>query len=207
MFTHEYAHILQLDQSAGWAAGVEEGARPIPGVAFPNLALPTWEVEGFATYIESRETGRGPLARAAMPPRSSASACGGRGPNRWTATNGGVVEWPGGDGPYLYGGLFHEYLASRFGEEKLGELFGRSAARLHYFSAGAFRPVFDEEPGERCGATSSATWPDQSPTPEPADHGRRLTRHGFFVGAPRFSPDGAFLIYSLQTPHGFPTLS
>ncbi|RPJ75968.1 MAG: hypothetical protein EHM24_03220, partial [Acidobacteria bacterium] len=60
VFTHEYAHILHLDQSVGWAAGVRKvlGRSPL---AYPNLALPGWEIEGFATYVESRETGEGRL--------------------------------------------------------------------------------------------------------------------------------------------------
>jgi hypothetical protein len=203
VFTHEYAHILHLDQSVGWAAGVRKvlGRSPL---AYPNLALPNWEIEGFATYLESRETGEGRL-RAGDATTLVTDRVRRVGPEPLDRYNGGLVDWPGGTGPYLYGGLFHEYLAARFGEEKLGELARRSAGRLHFFSAGAFRPVF--------GVDLPSLWRDfqrelvtRTPGPEPGTQPARLTHHGFAVGLPRFSADGAFLLYSLQTPHGFPSL-
>ena len=60
VFIHEYVHILQLNQSVGWAAV----ARAVLGrspIAFPNLFLPTWQIEGFATYWETQATGLGRL--------------------------------------------------------------------------------------------------------------------------------------------------
>ncbi|RPJ60594.1 MAG: hypothetical protein EHM24_27075, partial [Acidobacteria bacterium] len=203
VFTHEYAHILHLDQSVGWAAGVRKvlGRSPL---AYPNLALPGWEIEGFATYVESRETGEGRL-RAGDATTVVTERVRRVGPEPLDRYNGGLVDWPGGTGPYLYGGLFHEYLAARFGEEKLGELARRTAGRLHYFSAGAFRPVFGED--------LPALWKDfqrqlvsRTPATDAGNQPSRLTHHGFGVGVPRFTADGAFLLYSLQTPHGFPSL-
>jgi len=203
VFTHEYAHILQLDQSVGWAAGVRKvlGRSPL---AYPNLALPSWEIEGFATYLESRETGEGRL-RAGDATTLVSERVRRVGPEPLDRYNGGLVDWPGGTGPYLYGGLFHQFLADRFGEEKLGELSRRSAGRLHYFSAGAFRPVF--------GVDLPSLWRDfqrellaRTPEPRPGTQPTRLTREGFAVGLPRFSADGAFLLYTRQTPHEFPSL-
>ena len=60
VFIHEWVHVLQLDRSVGWAAV----ARKILGrspVVFPNLFLPQWQIEGFATFWESRATGLGRL--------------------------------------------------------------------------------------------------------------------------------------------------
>ena len=60
VFTHEFTHILHLDRSRGWARGVRAvfGRTPI---AFPNLFLPIWQIEGLATYEESVVTGEGRL--------------------------------------------------------------------------------------------------------------------------------------------------
>ena len=203
VFTHEYAHILQMDQSAGWAAGFRKILGRSP-VAFPNLALPAWHIEGFATYLESRETGEGRL-RAGDATTLVTERVRRIGPEPMDRYNGGSVDWPGGVGPYLYGGLFHQYLATRFGEEKLGEWSRRTSGRLHYFSAGAFRPTFGQD--------LPTLWKDFQGGLAPPLNGlpagiapRRLTRHGFFVGQPRFSADGAFLLYSVQTPHAFPSL-
>ena len=54
VFTHEYAHICHLDRSRGWA----RAAKAIFGrtvLAFPNLSLPLWQIEGLATLVESEE--------------------------------------------------------------------------------------------------------------------------------------------------------
>ncbi len=60
VFTHEFTHIVHLDRSEGWARAVRAvfGRTPI---AFPNLYLPTWQIEGLATYEESALTGVGRL--------------------------------------------------------------------------------------------------------------------------------------------------
>ena len=133
------------------------------------------------------------------------------GPEPIDRDNGGLVDWPGGNGPYLYGGFFHDYLVSRFGERKLGELIERQARRVHYFGSGAYEAVF--------GASLGRLWRDFMTSVEPASvpggtvapasppaASARLTHHGFFVGSPRFAPDGASLFYTLQTPHRFPSI-
>jgi hypothetical protein len=51
-FTHEFTHILHLDRSEGWARAVRSifGRTPL---AFPNVFLPIWQIEGLAVYEES----------------------------------------------------------------------------------------------------------------------------------------------------------
>ncbi len=56
VFAHEYAHVLHLDR----VGGVMKGLRWVLGrspVSFPNLFVPQWQVEGFATWAESAVTG------------------------------------------------------------------------------------------------------------------------------------------------------
>src|SRR5262249_59509767 len=59
-FTHEFTHIVHLDRSEGWARAVRRvfGRSPL---AFPNLLLPLWQIEGLAVYEESALTGEGRL--------------------------------------------------------------------------------------------------------------------------------------------------
>ena len=69
-FTHEFTHIVHLDPSEGWASV----ARSIFGrapYAFPNLFLPTWQIEGIATYEESAITGEGSERASSSPRRIS----------------------------------------------------------------------------------------------------------------------------------------
>ena len=40
VFTHEYAHVLHLDQARGWATPRARRLRPRVPFAFPNLTLP-----------------------------------------------------------------------------------------------------------------------------------------------------------------------
>jgi hypothetical protein len=61
VFTHEYTHVLHLDRTRGVMQGVRRvfGRNPF---AFPNAFLPEWQIEGLATFEESRMTGEGRLA-------------------------------------------------------------------------------------------------------------------------------------------------
>ena len=58
VFTHEYTHILHLDRTRGVMQWVRRvfGRAPL---VFPNTFLPVWQIEGIATYQESRATGEG----------------------------------------------------------------------------------------------------------------------------------------------------
>lgn len=216
VFVHEYAHILQTGQSRGWAS-VMRGIFGRSPLAFPNLALPLWQIEGFATWVESRETGEGRV-RAGDAATIVRQRVRGAGPEPIDRYNGGLVDWPGGNGPYLVGGFFHEYLVSRFGERKLRELIERQAGRVHYFGAGAFEAVLGVPLRDLWGdfmrsaesvsvPTAGASAPAGAAAPAlEARAPARLTRHGFLVGNPRFTADGSALLYTLHTPHRFPAI-
>lgn len=209
VFVHEYAHILHTDRSRGWAS-VMRGVFGRSPAAFPNLALPLWQIEGFATWVESSVTGEGRVRAgdAATIVRERVRALG---PEPIDRANGGLVDWPGGNGPYLYGGFFHDYLVRRFGERKLGELIARQAGRVHYFGGGAYEAVLGASLGRlwrdfmaEAGRAGAPPGTDAGSPARPAPS--RLTRHGFFVASPRFSPDGRSLFYTLHTPHRFPSV-
>jgi len=208
VFVHEYAHILQTNQSRGWAS-VMRGIFGRSPLAFPNLALPLWQIEGFATWVESRETGEGRVRAgdAATIVRQRVREAG---PEPIDRYNGGLVDWPGGNGSYLVGGFFHQYLVSRFGERKLGDLVERQAGRVHYFGAGAFEAVLGVPLPDLWRDFMNSVAPASLPASGAPASGpavpARLTRHGFLVGSPRFAPDGSALFYTLQTPHRFPAI-
>lgn len=222
VFVHEYTHVLHLHQSRGWARAARFvfGRAPF---AFPNLFLPQWEVEGLATFAETRETGQGRLAAGdSLSLVSHRVRQAGREP--LDRLNGGQVAWPGGTGAYLYGGFFADYLAARFGEQKLGELARRSAGRLPYFGAGAFRATFGEglkdlwqefqqevasrdEGRPACGTPASPDADGDASGPAPrVSSCRQLTRHGHYVSTPRFAAGTGHLVYGISTPDDFPSL-
>src|SRR5690606_8951526 len=116
-----------------------------------------------------------------------------------------LIGWPGGYAPYAYGGLFHAFLAERFGEATLRELVETSSGRLPYIGSTAFARVY--------GRSAGALWSDfeaytRERSPEratDATRATRLTRHGSTVTGPRYAPGGG-LYYSISTPHAFPAL-
>ena len=208
VFTHEFTHVVHLDRSEGWA----RVARTIFGrtpLAFPNLFLPAWQIEGLATYHESAITGSGRMHagdfRAIVDEAARAGAL-----EPLDRVNGGLTDWPGGTGVYAYGVGFHQYLADRFGSARFAELAEATARSLPYLSSRAFARVY----GEPLGALwreYAASLDRLPPGSKAEDIARRLTHHGFSVRAPRFDRyrcEGcpAEIVYSVTNPAGFPSM-
>src|SRR5262249_19768974 len=131
-FVHEFTHIVHLDRSEGWA----RIARTIVGrapYAFPNVFLPLWQIEGLATYEESVVTGYGRL-HAGDYRAIVAEAARARRLEPLDRVNGGLTDWPAGATQYAYGAGFHEYLANRFGAERISALATATARRFPYTS-------------------------------------------------------------------------
>ena len=203
VFTHEYTHILHLDRSRGLMQGVRRVFGRVP-VAFPNGFLPTWQVEGLATFEESRMTGEGRVRAGDFRAIVDVAAAAGR-LEPIDRAAGGLDDWPGGTAPYAYGALFHQFLSDTYGPERLAQLADRTAGRVPFFGSGAFKTVF--------GRTERQLWNDfrgdrehRAATPGETDaRARRLTHHGFVVTAPRLGADGA-VFYRIANADGFPAL-
>ena len=201
VFTHEYAHVLHLDRSVGWAVL----ARALFGrtvVGFPNLSLPLWQIEGFATLVES-EGDQGRLHAGDFREIVDEGARAGR-MEPLDRVNGGLIAWPSGQGWYAYGARFQEFLVARYSRDKLVELADRTAARIPFVTSGAFKAVYGKSLGElwrefEAAARNAPNAPNDSNPPVP------LTRLGFFVEAPRVDADGS-IWFSASDAHRFPGL-
>jgi Tol biopolymer transport system component len=114
---HEYTHIVHLDKSAG----SPEYLRNIFGrflLLFPNLLQPAWVLEGLATHKETypdRGVGRGQSTMFASMMREEVA----NGLQPISHVNLPVSTWPAGTTRYLYGVYFMEFIAERYGEDKL----------------------------------------------------------------------------------------
>ena len=203
VFTHEFTHIVHLDRSAGWARVVRRvfGRTPL---AFPNLFLPAWQIEGLATFEESLATGRGRLHAGDFRAITREAARKDR-LEPLDRVNGGLIDWPGGGAQYAYGAGFHAYLADTYGADKLGVLADATARRVPYTASRVFKPVFGKPLGD--------LWKDyqthlvQSTAKAlPGSGAAQLTHHGFVVTGPRFASDGE-IIYSTRNPDAFPSLN
>ncbi len=209
VFSHEFTHITHLDRSESWARIARNVFGRVP-LAFPNLYLPTWQIEGLATYEESALTGEGRLHdgnfRAIEEEAARAGAL-----ERLDRVNGGLVDWPGGQAAYAYGAGFHQYLAERFGPEKLAALAEATARRVPYTGSRVFPRIYGKSLGE--------LWSDYQAgirsrvAPAPSDSGLvRLTHHRYTVVGPRFDRFACAgcppeLVYSVLTPHSLPELN
>ena len=203
VFIHEYTHILHLDRSRGFMQGVRRVFGRVPP-AFPNGFLPVWQIEGLATFEESRMTGQGRIPagdfRAIVDTAAAAGSF-----ESIDRASGGLTDWPGGHVPYVYGAYFHQFLADRYGAERLARLADVTAGRLPFFGGPAFKQVF--------GRSASDLWNDfresrtaAAPAPGATDaRATRLTRHGFIVTAPRVADDGV-VYYGVSNADGFPAL-
>jgi len=200
VFAHEYTHIVHLSRGRGWIGGLRRAFGRMP-LLYPNLFLPLWQIEGLAVFEESALTGQGRVpdrnVRAMVDVAAAASRF-----EPIDRAGGGLVDWPSGHAPYVYGGFFHEFLAARYGEASLRQLTDATAGRIPYFGSRAFKNVYQRSLGELWREFESATRP---PGPGTTATVTRLTDHGFTVGGPRFGPDGT-LYYSIVNPHGFPAL-
>lgn len=209
VFTHEYTHIVHLDRSGKWAWLVRGifGRTPI---AFPNLWLPQWQIEGLATFEESALTGQG---RASAGDFTTIQVVGAAARRQLSLdrASGGLVRWPDGHAAYAAGLGFHEYLAQRFGPETLGTLATHTSRRLPFLGTRAFKTVYGQSLGSLWRdytARLSADAVDVSTGPEDA---RRLTARGYVVAAPRIAVATCqdcvdTVIYSAQGPNDFPSL-
>ncbi len=209
VFTHEYTHILHLDETGGVMAAVRAVFGRTPP-AFPNLFLPLWETEGIAVYAESTLTGRGRLRAGDFAAIMTQEARAGRF-QPIDRAGGGLVAWPSGNAPYLYGGFFTQFLADRYGASTLGDLARHSARRLPLFGGGAFNKTYGKGATQLWAEFERKRVAESAGTKSIVTTVRRLTTHGFAVSGPRFVRDRgtggpASIWYSVQTPDGFPGL-
>lgn len=209
LFTHELTHIVHIDKVGGlpWLMRGLFGS-----IIDPNQIQPRWIVEGYATYQETQlsTAGRGRstfadmLIRAAVlegefPPISRA---------------GGYQEqWPGGYVPYIFGVQFLQHLGDRYGHEMLQDFTRRTGREPFPFFP--FYPRLNRHAKKTYGKSFYKLWREwksdlhtryeaQKAAVEKDGHTpvERLTRFGGITQAPRISPDGKRIVYSMSNGKG-----
>lgn len=142
LITHEMAHIVHID--------TVRGPPRLFGAIFgrwlvPNGVQPRWMVEGLATYYESALSGGGRV-RASSTDMVLRMAVLEDALFDLGQVSGFPWAWPQGHVPYLYGGLFVDYLARRFGEDALRRVSFDYGAQLLPFGVNVTaRHVFGED--------------------------------------------------------------
>jgi len=210
VFTHEYTHVVHLDRSGAWAWAVRGIFGRVP-LAFPNLWLPKWQIEGLATWEESALTGEGRRAAGDFRAIERVAAAAGR-PVSLDRASGGLVGWPDGHAAYAAGLGFHEYLVERFGQESLGRVARSTSRRLPFLGTPAYKAVLGESLGSLWRDYEQRLRDESTLLDKPrAQVPTRLTHLGSEVVGPRFVGPACEacpeeIAYSSRTPHAFPSL-
>jgi hypothetical protein len=206
---HEYTHILHLDHVGGIPAFVNS----IFGKIWPPNGLQaSFFLEGMAVLNESEgDPATGRNASALFDMEARALALDGPFPRLDELSN-GYLHWPVGQLPYLLGGRFMGFLQARYGAAALAGFiaeqgsvvwpYAPSWAGRHWFGDRPFTELWDEyAASERAYAEGRRSWVRTRPVTTPTP----LTRRGGDLHFPRFSPDGAFVLYrdhGLDEPPG-----
>lgn len=197
VFTHEYAHILNMDQ----VRGIPEGTRYIFGrLYFPNVFLPIFIQEGNAVYHESESGfGRNNSSYTDMVFRKEIESGKLKGIDEASFY---PRQWPAGNIPYLYGGSFVSYCEAVYGKGSFAGIFEENSDNIvPFLNDKNFRDVYKTKAG--------AIWKDWSNYVR-VIYSRQIEKiksagiteqkiisekekNSLF---PRFSPDGYYLFYS-----------
>lgn len=202
--THELAHVFHLDRR-GWLGDVTKaifGRAPVRWPIFPNTALPTWTVEGLATYYESALTGAGRVRGTYHDMVLRTAVLEGEF-ETLDQVGGETSVWPGGNRPYVYGSLFFDHLVREHGQEHMAEFaeavdgqiipFRLNAAARESFGVAfsdAFRRWTRELEARNARLVEELERRGPLTRPEPIATAGRWALH------PRVSPDGATVAYT-----------
>lgn len=199
LMLHELVHIFHLDQSGG----VWKGLRAVFGrnpSLYPHYQSPGWLVEGLATYFESARTGAGRVRASMFDMALRTAILEGRflDIDRMTLD---PVAWPAGLTRYIYGSMFVDELARRYGPEAVGGVVESFGGRIIPFR-------LDASAREAMGTTFSAAWEEWADSLSfryarvAADvlaagvtRPTVLTAEGYVASFPRYSPTDGSIAY------------
>ena len=195
ILTHEYTHILHIDNTEGMIKGL----RMVFGrIVSTNRLSPGWVTEGFATFQETVHTpwGRGRSSIADMIKRMTVLEAGFP---RLGNLDGFQVAPPGGNLRYLFGQDFQQWVAEHKGQHVWTDFIHHYGGGLPYLLPG--RRSFGEPLPKLYKDWRRATIAEyEAQAAEIRAQG--LTEHRILndpddqCAAPTFSPDGARLVWS-----------
>ena len=200
---HEFGHVAHLTRPSRnpfthflWS---------IAPVSLGPIALrsPRWVMEGYATYIEGVITGSGRPHGVWRPATLRQWAIEGRLPNYAELSSWNDFE--GGEFAYLAGSAFLEWLARRYGDSTLVDIWRRLTARTNRNFDEAFAGVYGDAPAIvydrfRAEVTANAVGIDSALTREGLVEGELVQHLSRATGDPAISRDGQHVALVLRSP-------
>jgi hypothetical protein len=211
--THELAHIFHLDRSGAFGRFLRRifGRVPVGWPVFSNYGSPRWAIEGLAVGVESAVTDYGRVLGSfnEMIVRTAALEDEMDDIDRLTS---GSPEWPGPTRSYIYGSLFMDYLARRYGTAVTTRLVRSTAGAIIppelWFGRVAkdaigtnFREPYEEWQAELRVRYDSLA---QRLTATGLTQAEPLSTHAGRAFYPRHSPDGTRIAYAAADPRKTP---
>ncbi|HEX8245507.1 MAG TPA: hypothetical protein VF541_18490, partial [Longimicrobium sp.] len=203
VLTHELTHVFHLD----YARGLPRIPRLVLGrapVSFPSTTAPAWIKEGMAVYLESRLTRAGRIRGTMHEMTLRTAILEGRFFSIDRAS-GNPAAWPVGNTPYIYGSMFLEWMARRYGDEGAREYVRRYGAQIvPYLNDVAARRSYGVNftyAWEAWRTELEARYRAQADSLRAAGltEPQVLTAEGHDVEFPRWSPDGRWIAYGAST--------
>ena len=199
VITHEYVHILHLDN----IGGLPEVVNGFFGKIWPpNGLTPGWMIEGLAVSHEAPAgSGSGRNASALFDMYLRALVVEPPGFPTLAMASNPYLEWPRGNIAYLLGGRFMAWLEARSGPEAMRQFLADQGSRIWPWSPSwAAETWFGEElPPLWDQFTAGLEHGYQAQLAEvrrrPVTHPTLLTRRGGTIERPRWLPDGSGLAY------------
>jgi hypothetical protein len=159
LFIHEYTHVVHITDTRYPAKALK---LLVGKLMAPNGLTPGWVTEGIATYFETEQTtgGRGRSTFTDMLLRTD--ILNGRF-QKIDEMAGTKYEWPAWQAQYLYGVGFWQFLAEKYGEDKMIEYSRNSGSSLRFFmlNSQAKRSYRQERTPEEEKLCSETEWTDR----------------------------------------------
>ena len=211
VITHEYTHILHLDQARGFSRVMRNIFGRNPLLSFPNEFTPLWFIEGIATLSESENTNAGRLKGTYVDMALRTAAV----EDRWATeaqASGLGPYWPTGNSRYYYGSKFLSWLETTRGRDKLTQFMNDYSGNVVPFRINASaEDVYGtsmKELWEQWGVEQQKTYRadrDRLAADGLTDR-TRLTTLGYETTHPIVSPDGTRVAYAHRGPYERPTI-
>jgi len=208
LVTHEYTHILQIDNTSGLPAL----GNAILGKTFaPNQAQPRWILEGLAVVMESEHTSGGRLRSSQFDMYLRADVLEQR-LARLDQISNPVRRWPGGNLWYLYGANFIGWIVQTYGRDTYAAVaadYGASVIpwginrAIQRVTGRTYEQLYE---GWQAYLERKYEAQKQAVLARGLRQGRRLTRRGYNARTPVFMPDcgqggGPRLVYARDDGH------